>query len=58
MAASPLSPLRPAVFRSPTPNGWSHVKMPAEAPIELLTARPPVASGYACGQTCKRHLGT
>ena len=39
MAASPLSPLRPAVFRSPTPNGWSHVKKPAEAPIELLTAR-------------------
>ena len=58
MAASPLSPLRPAVFRFPTPSGWSHVKMPAEAPVELLTARPPVAVRLRVAQTCKRYLST
>ena len=43
MASAPLSSLSPSVFRSSTPNGWSHAKMAAEAPIELVEARPTVA---------------
>ena len=52
MAAPPPSPLFPTVFRFPTPNGWPHAKMPAEAPIEQLTARPLVASPGADGEAC------
>ena len=58
MAASPLSPPFPAVFRFLTPTRWSHAKVPNIFPIELLTARPPIASGYAGGEACNVHLNT
>ena len=57
MAAPPPSPLFPAVFRFSTPHGWPHAKMPAEAPIEQLTARPPVASPGAGGEACNCCFG-
>ena len=44
MASAPPSSLSPSVFRSSTPSGCPHEKMPAEAPIELGEARPTVAS--------------
>ena len=45
----PLSSLPPfpSVFRFPTPTGCSHANVTADVPIELLTARPPVASARA-----------
>ena len=38
----------PSATRRCTPRLWSHGKSPAEGPIELLTARPPVRSGESC----------
>ena len=51
MASAPLSSPSPSVFRSSTPTGWSHEKMPAEVPIELAEARPTVASAEGGSQS-------
>ena len=56
MAAAPLLRLFPALFRLPWANGCSHRKVPTEAPIELLTARPPVASGEGNERSMQRDL--
>ena len=52
MAASPLPPPRPALFRFLTLNGWSHARVPGSVPVELVEPRPPVPSPTGGGEAC------
>ena len=45
-------------FLSPSPSCWSHAHPPTSIPVELVAARPPVASGGAEARAVRRSAHT